>query len=237
MSAILLTQRVANAAVTAAAATVSPSHTPVPFEAVFVFAFASSGAAFTDTTTVSGNGLTWTKVLSFLSGNDICILYQGVGTPAAGATTITFSRAPTSGRYQIFGVQDAQNGSSGVAATQSTNGTNTSGTMTITPSGIGQRFLGFWAHKAAEVTNPDATNVTWTEFSDNPTTVGMEVQSLDGWDLTHTASWVTSALYVGFMVQLLPFAYTLQKESVAPVAMNYGGIAVIEDDEPVWAII
>jgi len=240
MSALLLNARVASTAVnTGAAATVSASITPLPNESVYVFAIAVSGAAFTDTTTISGCGLTWAKVASVISGNNIGILYQGYGTPSAGAVTITFSRTPTSGRYQITGLTDGQASASGVAASQSTSGTGTSGSMTLTSSGIGQRLVSFWAHLAAEGTTPDSTGATWAEFSDAATTYGMECQSLDQWplDTTHTASWATSSFYFGAMVQALPFAYTLAKKTDAPVVMTTPRITVIDEDADVFAII
>lgn len=241
MSAQLLTARVASTAVnTGAAATTSASITPEIGEGLFVFALATSGAAFTDTTTVTGNGCTWTKVASVISGNDIGILYHGyVAAPTAGTVVITFSRTPTAGRYQILGVREGGGATSGVAASQTTNGTATNGTMTITTSGTGDRFVSFWAHKTAEATTEDTTGATWTEFSDVSTTYGMEVQNIQRWgEYTNTASWTTSSFYFAAMVQLKHYAeYTLANKTDTPKKMLQGPLAVMTDDEPVWAFV
>lgn len=224
---------------TAAAATTTTSINPATYEAVFVFALVTSGAAFTDTATMSGNGLTWTKVAGIVTGNDYGVLFVGYGTPSGSGTgTLTFSRTPTAGRYVIISQTEGQDGTNNpVAASGNTNGSATSGSITLTRSGLGQRQLGFWGHKTAEGTTPDSTTLTWTELSDTTTTYGIETQYVDGYDQTHTASWVTSSTYVGFAVQLKPFAYTCVKKSDTPAkAYAYTG-QLLDEDEAAWAIL
>jgi hypothetical protein len=183
--------------------------------------------------------LTWTRVDSDITGNDYGCLFVGYGTPSTGAVTITFSRTPTAGRYLIAQQTDGQDGTNNpVAAHAHTTGTNTSGSIALTRSGLGQRQLGFWGHKTAELTTPDSTTLTWTEYSDLGTTYGMETQYVDGFDQTHTASWTTSSLYVGYVVQLKPYVYTCIKKSVTIANSKcYAYSAQLQDeDEAVWAI-
>lgn len=232
---------------TAAAATTTTSFsTLAEGDLLIVIAIATSGAAFTDTTTVSGKGYTWTKIGSAISGNDIITMHAGYGTLAGApdtnnGLTITFSRTPTAGRYVVWRVPKVCFGTTNpIVASNSTSGTGTGGSVVLTPVAGSDARYGFWGHRANEGTSPDATGLTWTEDLDDnsPTSlaVGYEAQHVYGNDNTHTATWATSSFYVGVVLQVSNTVGITVKTGGAPIEMRSSPV-VIEDDEAVWAII
>ena len=195
---------------TAAAATTTGSITPDAYDAVFVYSLVTSGAAFTDTASCSGAGLTWTKVLGVVTGNDYGVLFVGYGTPTSGALTITFSRTPTAGRYAIVKIPLAQEGTNPVATSNSGTGTATSGTVTLTKaSATDQQLFSVFMHKAAEAATPRAN---WTEITDVATTYGMESQYSWGYD-SASATWTSNVVWVGIAVSLAPIAQSADLET------------------------
>lgn len=174
---------------------------------------------FTDTTTFSGWGLTWTKVDAVISGNYILTVWQGKGTPATGAFTIVHSQIPASGRWAVFGIPtfaDATTTSGGTrdpylaGTVAKASGSGTTGTVTLATDGDepGGRSWSFFVHATAEVSSPDATDWAWTELDDaNATSIALQVQCVlaGGVDTTATATWATSSAWLGIhLVQQAP---------------------------------
>ena len=167
----------------------------------------NSGSAFTDTTTVTGGGLTWTKVISGITTptNFYVAVFEGVGeSPSAGALTITFSQNVTNGRYAILELVGGNGAASIVLQALSATGTGTTGTVTATSLTCLQRLIGVWVHAVQEGSTVDSTGATWTELHDSSASanMGLEIQHLRGYDLTHTATWPTSSDWVGFLLEL-----------------------------------
>lgn len=230
-------------------ATTTASISPRATDAVFVVVTARHATTpFTDTTTVSGNSLTWTKLAGIIYGNYIHTLFVGYGgSPTSGTITITFSQTPASGRYAVIYDEDYDCTSNPVQQTVTNNGTGTTGTVTFGAPTTGGKCHGFWSHAAAEATTPDSTGSTWTELHDQTTTsIALETQWLLGFDTTHTATWASNVGWAGIGVEMKaaskvnPVAFDDADEMLiienlsTPVLLEDGGA-----DEPhgVWAIM
>ena len=192
---------------TASAVTTTGSVTPDPRGAVLVGVYANQLGAFTDTTTVSGCGLTWAKIATVLgvSGVEILTLFVGYGgSPSAGAITITLSGTAVSGRYEVI-QQTGQDTSANPAGYSNTNsGTGTTGTVAVAVANrtAGRRVFSFFGHRVNEAVTPDSTGLTWTEVADAGTTLArLEVQWVDGIDETASATWATSSVWSGIAME------------------------------------
>jgi hypothetical protein len=232
--------------VTAGATTVSGSVTYTS-GAVYIMAFYAHHAtvAFTDTTTVSGMSLTWTKLGTVRGGavpnNEILTVFVGYGAGATGAVTITPSQAPAAGRFTIIEQKEATG--SGLVNPFSTHtytnsGTGTTGTCPYTTlTEVGGKLFSFFGHRIAEVASPD-TN--WTELSDaSTTTAALQVQYANTSDFSPGSTWATSSSWLALACEMKTTSYTGQKNSAdtfTVVEARRSG-QQFEDDEAVWAYV
>lgn len=220
---------------TGSATTTTASVTPAADGAVLVVVYAHHATVgFTDTTTVSGNGLTWTKVATVLGSSDkeILTVFVGYGgSPSAGTISIVLSQTAAAGRYAVI-QQTAQNTSANPAGYSNTNsGTAASGTVAVAVANrtAGRRVFSFWGHRIAEAATPDSTDLTWTELHDaTTTTAALEAQYVDGVDETASASWATSSSWLGIAMEVKAGLYlafqsnTLDAIDNAPHYNNWG---------------
>ena len=199
----------------AATTTSTPGYTDLDALGLLVYAVrhATTGFGNPDSTTVTGGGLTWTHVTTVWnnSNQEMMGVWEGRGTPDGTALTITFSQAPSSGRYCWLDARSANRASgSGVQATWSATGSSgTTGTVSSITGLGGTTMIGFWSHSTAQVHTPDTTDVTWTEWHDASTTsIALQVQAaLGGGDKTHTSTWATSSRWMGIVVELKCYNY------------------------------
>jgi len=233
---------------TAGATTTLSTVTPQNYTTYLLWASVSSGAAFTDTATVTAYGMTWTKIAGFINGNDYHVAFYAYGAPTnpgiAATGSLTFSRTPTSGRYGILSVPFSQknDGTDPIYASGSTNGTNTGGSISWSPSAdwsvAEQLSVSMWAHAAAEATTHDTTGATWTELVDTSTVKSMEVQYLQFTaDGTHTATWTSSVFYSGWVVQFKNPALTAAKKNDTRILATKTAVVPELDDQDVWAMV
>lgn len=206
---------------TAGAATTTGSITYAGTDAYYILSYAAlSGAAFTATTTVSGMSLTWAKKEEVIKGNYVLGVWVGYGGAGAnGAVTITFSRTPTSGRYNI--AEHRGFGDTSVDPIQQSannNGTGTTGSVSLTPT-KGLFEWSFFMHAVNEAVTPDSTGSTWTELSDTGgTTISLELQYLNGaTDLGGTASatWLTSSDWAAVAMEYKNFSHSADARTSA----------------------
>ena len=193
---------------TGSAVTTTGSVTPAADGALLLIVYAYQLGVFADTTTVSGAGLTWTKVktVTGAAGLEILTLFVGYGgTPALGALTITLSATAVGGRYAVV-QQTAQDMSANPAGYSNSNsGTGTTGTVAMAAASVtaGRRMFSFFGHRIAEATTPDSTMLTWTEITDATTTLAaLEGQWVDGVDPTASATWATSSSWLAIAMEL-----------------------------------
>lgn len=143
--AIVIQQSIATPVDTPAGSATSSSWTPGSNElCLCLIAQRSNSAPDTNISGVSGNGLTWVKVLSKddTQNNTNLSIYRAMGaSPTAGGVTVSWALDPTSVNFQIIRI-------SGVDTT----GTNGSGAIGATAS----------ADTGASDTNPATTNLTTT---------------------------------------------------------------------------
>ena len=219
----VLTSGLAN---TGAAATTTASVTPIASGAVLVVMYANKLSAFTDTTTVSGCGLTWTKVATVLSALDLEILTVFVGyggSPSAGTIVITLSGTAVSGNYAVIEQAGQDTSANPAGYSNSASGTGTTGTvaMVIANRTVGRRVFSFWGHRINEVVTPDSTGITWTELHDAGTTLSrLEVQYEDGIDESATATWATSSTWSGIAMELKAALYSSFRSNVLDAIDN-----------------
>ena len=192
----------------ASAVTTSASITPtvIPKSCLLVATYSRHATvAFTDTTAVAGNSLTWTKTANVQAngGLEQLTVFEGVGTPTSGTLTITLSQTPASGMYHIVQVQDA-NSATPVVQAVTGNGTATSGSVTLATITNPALLLSFWGHVVNEAVTPDSSPSNWVELGDAGTTLArLETQYVVGnYDVTPTASWATSSTWAGIGLEM-----------------------------------
>lgn len=227
--------------------TTTASVSPASDGAQLVWIFAQRVGGFADTTTVVGNGRTWTKLQSLATGNFYGGLFVGYGaSPSSGTIAITLSNAPTSGRYVVVQQTDVDNSVNPISSSAQGNGNSTTGTVVVTASK--NRVITFFGHNATEVTAPDATGATWTELHD-PGAVAMniECQWLAGGDFTNTATWATSSIWAA-AAAVFKIHTTAVKFFESDPLVKIGGLAILLDSDEegpnlpgkpsgVWAIV
>lgn len=212
---------------TGSATTATASVTPAADGAVLVAVYAHHATvAFTDTTAVSGCGLTWAKVATIRGNSDLEILTLFVGyggSPSAGAISIVLSQAPAAGRYQVI-QQKQQDTSANPAGYSNTNsGTGTTGTVAMAAANRtpGRRTYSFFGHRIAEATTPDSTGLTWMELDDQTTTTAaLESQWVDGVDETASATWATSSSWLALAIELKASLYNAMRSNVLDAIDN-----------------
>jgi hypothetical protein len=236
------------AGVTIGPTTVTASVTYVA-GSVYVVAFYAHHAtvAFTDTTTVSGMSLTWTKLGTVRGGavpnNEILTVFVGYGSGATGAITITPSQTPANGRYAVIEQTLAYGGGTVnpcTAHTYTNSGTGTTGTCPYTTlDQPGGRLMSFWGHRINEVVSPDTG---WTEMSDaGATTAQLETQyNNGGWqDFAPGATWATSSSWLALALEMkAPANYAAVNPDPTGyyVGTRHRGY-MTDEDEAVWAFV
>lgn len=179
---------------------------------VFVASAVTTGTAVEPT--MSGNSLTWTKIVSHVaepSGNAqrITLFAANASGSSTGATTIDFgAETQLCCNASFFSVDNADL-SGGVAAafvqTPAGDGAGaTSGSVSLSAAGSSDnRAIAAFMHAANEATTP---RTNWTELDDfNGTgpTRGFETQYRgDAFETTASATWTTSSNWVGLAAEI-----------------------------------
>lgn len=212
---------------TGSATTTTASVTPVADGAVLVAVYAHHATVgFTDTTTVTGNGLTYTKVTTVRRNSDqeILTVFVGYGgSPSAGTISIVLSQAAAAGLYTVLQQRRADTSANPAGYSNTNSGTATSGTVAMSAANrtAGRRTFSFWGHRIAEVTTPDSTDLTWVEIDDNTTTTAaLETQYIDGVDETASASWATSSSWLGIAMELKAALYSVMRSNLLDAIDN-----------------
>jgi hypothetical protein len=201
--------------------------------------------AFTDTTTVTGMGLTWTKLGTVRGGsvpnNEILTVFAGHGAGSTGAITITPSQTPAAGRVVVLEQLTAPG--SGLSAPFSSHvntnsGTGTTGTVTVTGlDQVGGKVFTFFGHRINEVASPEAG---WVEHTDlGTTTAALETQEFKGSDPGGSATWATSSSWLALGAEMKNASYAAVIDDIAPVwAKTTTRVGNMQDeDEAVWALV
>ncbi len=203
---------------TDAASYATGSWTPPTNDLIILYVFNRATTGAPNTPTVSGNGLTWTQIKTVVdSGNlrRMTLFGANASGSSAGATTIDFAGQTQTMCYAFFFQATSVDLSGGVAAAfvQSPTGTGsaTSGSITLAAAGSADnRPISGWFHSAQQGST-ERTN--WTEADDlsaGAPVGGMETQyRSDAFEITASASWVTSAVWVGIAAEI---------KAAAPVA-------------------
>ena len=212
---------------TGSATTTTASVTPVADGAVLVVVYAHHATvAFTDTTTVSGNGLTYAKVATIRGNSDqeILTVFVGYGgSPSAGTIGIVLSQAAAAGRYIVIQQKQQDTSASPAGYSNSGSGTGTTGTVAMVAANrtAGRRTFSFFGHRIAEATTPDSTGLTWTELDDQTTTTAaLEIQWVDGVDESATATWTTSSSWLAIALELKAALYSAMRSNVLDAIDN-----------------
>ncbi|MEY4932895.1 MAG: hypothetical protein RLZZ403_1215 [Pseudomonadota bacterium] len=200
------------------------------------FVCGGSTASTVDPTTVTGHGLTWTK----LSGLGANLVFGTAHTPSvwvsktsasagsSGSASANWATSRTGGvivQFEITGIDLTVGSTSNVVEYVSSTGTGTFGTATLTgPTRTGNRPCAFYIHAANEATTPKST---WTEAAGadgnfaNPAT-GAEVQYItSAYETGSSATWSTSSVWRSFALQILAPAETY----TAPAASGGANVA------------
>lgn len=186
------------------------SWTP-PTSGIIVVFVGNHIAANGNVPTISGNGLTWIQIATAVvdpgTSHRITLFAADASGATTGVTTIDFNaETQLDCNASFFQVQNMDI-SGGVAAafiqTPSNNGTGTSGSVTLAAAGnSANRPIACFSHQANEATTPDGA---WTEVDDQNGTGsarGFETQwDADGFQ-NASASWTTSAAWIGMAAEI-----------------------------------
>lgn len=204
----------------------SPS-TPANSPAVVLLGVASrETSTVADPSSVTGLGLTWTKIVSQHEAGDVLAasLWLGVGTPSAGNVTINFPAAQTCCFAHFLELSGAPQSSTIV---QSLGGASTGSPLTITLSSTPTSgfVVGFVAHRANEATTPGSG---FTEASDDntssPANTGVELEWQAANDQTVDWTYSTASNATG-----------VAAEVAAAAGGGSTGTAAWTEDADTWA--
>lgn len=214
---------------------VSPATTEA-CQLVWIWAQKSTGG-LTDTATVVGNSRTWAKVQSGVSGNFVWSLWIGYSTATSGTIAITHNAIPTSGRYVVM--QQTQVDPSVNPINNSWTNTGTGTTGTVTPTACANMLHSYWGHNATETTTPDSTIATWVEVHDGgAAAMNIEVQHIFGGDGSATATWATSSLWAGAVVEFKKYTLAVTGIDEEPSDSTSGNAVLFDGgDDGSWSIV
>jgi hypothetical protein len=161
--AIVLEQSFHTAVDTPSGSATTASWTPGSNELCLCFVAMRSGSApDTNVSGVSGNGLTWVKVISVDDTQNVINLtvYRAMGaSPSAGGVTVTFALDPTAASIQLMrfsGVKTTgTNGSGAIGNTASADtgaSDTTPATTSVTTSATNSRVVGLAANRGQTIT-------------------------------------------------------------------------------------
>lgn len=188
---------------------------------VSVHAYISTGSVQPATPTVTGNGITYTLVLSQVadnSGTDRAnvFLFCGMATsPSSGAINISFGATTMTRCAWAVDQSDSDIDLSTGTGTGRTNGqcaiAQTVGNVTAGATSLSVSYspsmrsdsagYSMWGHQTQEVKTP---RTSWTELSDvtSVTLATMETQYFAGTDSAASASWTTSGRAGGIAIEV-----------------------------------
>ncbi|HXF73060.1 MAG TPA: hypothetical protein VNO79_10680 [Actinomycetota bacterium] len=186
----------------------SVSWTPPASGLIFLFVY-NRKVGGGDIPTVSGNGITWVQIATILADPHRLTLFgANAAGSTAGQTTIDFGGVTQLGCIAMFAHADGTDVVNGVAQTfvqaPTGSGTGTSGSITLAgASGADNRPIAAFVHAANEAVTP---RTGWTEFDEftgvgPPRGADSQVRS-DAFETTASASWATSAAWVGIAAEL-----------------------------------
>jgi len=192
--------------------------------------------AIPDPVSLTGGGLTWTQVASSTHTALRLTVFRALSASPGAAATLTASAqgGVSQTGWTIIVVELDGIDTSGVngagAIVQSVAGDGGSalgGSLTLAAFGDPTNNAAFaaWEHQAAEATTPEAG---WTELADITRTTpsrGAETEWRTGQDTTPTASWATSADWVGVAVEI---------KAAPGTATDY---YVVQSSTSTWAIV
>jgi hypothetical protein len=205
----------ASVAITTAQATytTSPTTTPAPNSLLMAFVVSCYASAPTEPTGVTGHGQTYTKVTlpsNALSTTHLISLWiaNAGGAPTSAAVVASQGGTTTGGAVIECEITDVDFETllSSLAYLQTATGTGTTGTVAVPLAAHNVNddvLISFWVHLANEATNP-RTNWTETSGADgnfNSPATGVEMQfRTDVYENTASATWTTSAAWIGLVV-------------------------------------
>lgn len=160
-------------------ATGPASIAPTSGRAIYVGVI-SHTAGTVESPVVDGNSLTWTAIASATQGQRRLTVYEGKGTPSAGAPSITFLGAQTAVAWAFLEVGNADTVDSVVQA--DTSATASAVTINATfpnpienPHNLSLAFVGV-AVATGVVADASFTELPGSDVAATSTTVGIEVQ-------------------------------------------------------------
>ena len=172
---------------------------------VVIAAFASrrAGSAPSDAHTISGNGLTWTKIVSGAGTRVRITLWWGIAaSPTTGVITFGSGETNTHAAWSVSEFPGANITTPIVQSPAASTGTNTTVTITLSAFGSADNAaFGFFNHFANEVTTE---GTGFTEIHDNTTAENTQAYQTE-WklnDATVDASWATSSEYVALALEI-----------------------------------
>lgn len=170
------------------------------------------GASAVDPTSVTGNGVSWTKKTAVSDGSGVMRIHLYVAdsgsSPSSGALTVSYGAVTQLGQhvsvFELSGVDLSGGATVAVVQAPTTTGTAAAGSITLAAAGqMTNRPISGWAHAANEATNERAN---WVEVHDGSFATpvsGKETQwRPDFFETTSTASWTTSSIYVGIAAEV-----------------------------------
>lgn len=190
------------------------SWTPPSSGLIILFVFSAVSATTAVEPTVSGNSLTWTKIISVVaepSGNAQRITLFGANAAgsSAGVTTIDFGTETqlscTASFIQATGVDLSGGVAAAFVQTPTNSGAGaTSGSVTLSAAGSSNnRPVAAFMHAANEASTP---RTNWTEaddFNGSGPTEGLETQyRSDAFETTASATWTSSANWNGLAAEI-----------------------------------
>jgi hypothetical protein len=190
------------------------SWTPPTSDLICVFVNSErSGAGTANQPTISGNSLTWTAIATATLGTNnggsrVTLFGANASGSTAGTTTIDFaSQTQTHCEASFFkatGV-DLLGGVAAAFVQSPTNtGTATSGSVTLAASGnANNRPIAGFYHEANEAVTPRANWTELDDLADSGPGANLETQQrTDAFETTASATWTTSAKWIGVAAEL-----------------------------------
>jgi hypothetical protein len=199
---------------TGAASSYAPptAWTPAARSLIVAFVENSLAASPIDPTSVTGHGVSFTKLTLGTSTlgttHKISVWVANSGTsPTSDATTVDFGGVAQTGCAIIeFEVPGVNLDGDVILQNPTASGTGTSGSITLAPASNSENTqLAFFVHQANEGTTP---RTNWTEptgadgnFS-SPATGAAAQYRTDTFETTASASWTTSSAWIGVVLEL-----------------------------------
>lgn len=188
------------------------SWTPPTDGIILVWIQARDEASTVRNPTMSGNSLTWVRILTFdpsAGGNGLSLFIADASGATTGATTVDFGGNNQVHCNMLFfqatGVDISGGVASAVVQQPTTSGSDTTGTVTFSAAGdAANRMCSFFWHQVEETVTGDGDWTDLDSFTGAGQARGMLSQYRgDATDTAVTNTWTTSASYGGVGVELL----------------------------------